>query len=156
MLKLFLFLARFSITAWLGAASLFVAVTVVEIRSGELESLVLDTLILLRFPVYYLFTFSLLSASLIAGIACWILSRGKIGKFFTVLIALSLLILIGDYFWVYLRLEGMLTPLGTPRPHDFPFYHQLTEALNSVAMLINLIASGVINWPGKLQTNAVD
>ena len=156
MLKLFLFLARLSITAWLGAATLFVAVTVVEIRSGELESLVLDTLVLLRFPVYYLFTFLLLPTSLVAGVACWILSRGKIGKIFTVLIAFSLLILIGDYYWVYLRLEGMLTPLGVPRPPDFPFYHKLTETLNSLAMLINLIASGVINWPGKIQTDAID
>lgn len=156
MLKLFLFLARISITAWLGAATLFVIVTVTEIRSGKLESLVLDTLILLRFPVYYLFTFSLLAVTLMAGIACWSVSRGRIGKSFTVLIALSLLILIGDYFWVYLPLEGMLTPLGVPRPHYFPFYHKLTEALNSAAMLINLIAACLINWPGKIETNAID
>ncbi len=151
MLKLFLFIARFSITAWLGAAILFVVLTVMEILSGQFDSIVLDSLVLLRFPIYYAFTFTLLAISLAAGIACWFGSKGKICKLFTVLVAVSLLILTGDYFWVYRPLEAMLTPLGVPRSPDFPFYHKLTEALNSVAMLINLIAACRINWPGKLE-----
>ncbi len=155
MLKLFLFIARFSITAWLGAAVLFVVLTVMEILSGQFGSIVLDGLVLLRFPIYYAFSFTLLAISLAAGVACWLRSKGKICKLFTVLVAASLLILIGDYLWVYLPLETMLTPLGVPRSQDFPFYHKLTEALNSAAMLINLIAACRINWPGKLELNNV-
>jgi len=153
MLKLFLFIARFSITAWLGAAILFVVLTVMEILSGQFDSMVLDGLVLLRFPIYYAFTFTLLAISLTAGVACWLRSKGKIGKLFTVLVAASLLLLIGDYLWVYLPLEAMLRPLGVARSQDFPFYHKLTEALNSVAMLLNLIAACAINWPGKLEND---
>ncbi len=146
MLKLSLFLARFTITSWFGAAVLFVVLTVFEIISGQFESIVLDGLVLMRFPIYYAFTFVLLAVGLAAGVVCWVLSQGKICKLFSVLIAISLSILIVDYFWVYLPLEAMLTPLGSPRPQDFPFYHKLTEILNSVAMLINLTASCLINW----------
>ncbi len=154
MLKFSLFIARVSITTWLGAAILFVVLTVTEVLSGQFESLVLDSLVLLRFPIYYAFTFALLGISLVAAVICWVYSKGKTGKLFAVLVAVSLLILINDYIWVYLPLEAMLTPLGVPRSPDFPFYHKLTEALNSLAMLINLTAACVINWPGKLESGS--
>ncbi|MBL4883455.1 MAG: hypothetical protein JKY95_02825 [Planctomycetaceae bacterium] len=145
MLNFFLCLARFSITVWFGAAVMFVVLTVAEILSGQFNSIVLDQLILTRFPIYYLFTFVLLATSWISGVFYWRLSALRRAKLFTILVSISLIILISDYIWVYKPLEDMLTPAGSARSQEFPFYHKLTEALNTVAMLINLTASIVIN-----------
>lgn len=149
MSNLFLFLTRFAITAWCGAAVIFVVITVLDIITGQFTSVILDQLILIRFPVYYCFTFVLLSTSLVSGIASSLLLGGRKFKLFTVLVLVSLIIMVSDYFWIYLPLEEMLLPLGSPRPQQFSFYHRLTEALNIIALLIGLLASIVINWPMK-------
>jgi len=146
---------------------MFVLPTVLEILSGQFTTIVLDQLVLTRFPIYYCVTFTLLGISLISGASGWMLSargtgsleEGNTGhcrtlflrkfRIFTVLVTVSLTILLSDYFWVYLPLEQMLTPIGSPRPQQFPFYHKLTESLNVIALVVNLMAAAIINWPLK-------
>ena len=155
MFNFFISFARFSLTAWIGAASMFVLLTVLEILSGQFNSIILDQLVLTRFPIFYSVTLVLLAMSWICGVVSWRLSISqnrtvrKKAKLFTILVSVSIIILVSDYFWVYKELEQMLIPLGSPRPQEFPFYHKLTESLNSAALLINLVASFVINWPIK-------
>ena len=58
-------LSRFCITAWTGAASLFVVATLLEVRSSELDSTTKSILATLRFPAYYLFAFALVTPALV-------------------------------------------------------------------------------------------
>ena len=48
-----LFLARFSTSAWIGAATLFVVVGVTEVTRGGFDSTTKDLLVTVRFPAFY-------------------------------------------------------------------------------------------------------
>lgn len=49
--------ARFALSAWVGAAALFVVVGIKEVRGSEFDSVTRDLLVGLRFPSYYTFGF---------------------------------------------------------------------------------------------------
>jgi len=139
---------RLCTAGWSGAASLFVLITVQEILSAKFESIVLDQLVLIRFPLYYAFSLSMLGlAAVSAGLYCVLIDRSWRCLTCAALSATAFLVLTGDYLLVYSQLVEMLTPLGSPRPHTFPFYHQLTEALNGIALLLNLAATIMVCLP---------
>jgi len=58
-----LMLARFLLSAWFGAATLFVIIGVREVRFVGFDSAMRDQLVLLRFPAYYACGFTLLGCA---------------------------------------------------------------------------------------------
>ena len=66
--SLCLTISRFAISAWVGAACLFVVTTLKEVRSPQLDSVTKSELAVLRFPVYYTFAFSLVVVALILAV----------------------------------------------------------------------------------------
>ena len=74
MRKFCLTMARLAVPAWVGAASLFVMTTLAEVRSPDLDSIAKSHLAVLRFPLYYLFAFTLLVTALV----CFTLAAGSV------------------------------------------------------------------------------
>ncbi len=127
---------------------LFVLVTVVEIRSGMFETLLLDQIVLMRFPLFYLFTF----LTIPAGYLCFLTYRlttcssRRVDNLLLLLLTVGLFLFCLDYFLVYQAMRDMLHPLGSPRPQSFRFYHQLTEWLNTFVLLFHLTAACLMNF----------
>lgn len=141
-------LSRTALTFWCGGAVLFVLVTVNEILSGQLDTLQLDKLVLLRFPIFYQFSFLTLIVGWLSLMAFWLRSSEGCRWLRSCVLAtsLSLVILLGDYLFVYQPLREMLLPLGSPRPQSFHQYHQLTEWLNTMILLLNALAAMGLNF----------
>jgi len=137
-------LSRLLSSMWCGGAILFVLVTVREILSGKLESMVLDQVVLLRFPIYYAFAFGLLIPATVATVLWWAITPGKWTKRLCLAAALlGIGLLTFDYFQVYSSLREMLLPLGSARPHSFRQYHRWTEQLNT-AVLVCFLTVAVV------------
>lgn len=130
-----LLLARFLLSAWFGAATLFVIIGVREVRFSGFDSPIRDQLVLLRFPAFYLCGFATLgsAAASLVLLLCWGLRRP--GTWFAAaLTALALALMAYDYPCVYLRLAKMVTPPGQVRPADFRPLHQWSETINGVEL----------------------
>lgn len=149
-----LVLIRFCLSAWVGAAVIFVINGVQDVTFQPFGSLTRDQLITLHFPVYYTIAWVLLTGSFLSSLMLrtknlW--SRKK-ANLITALIMLILAISVVDYFWIYTPLESMITPPGSPRPAQFHHYHQASKYINSVNILLALIAAISVNGPAFRQT----
>lgn len=143
----YLGVARSCFTLWCGGAILFVWVTVQEIFSGRFESMVLDQMVLIRFPLYYLFGMGLLPlgvASLLALFKQAGATRALHLAFW--LAAWGLILLLIDFFYIYRPLREMLLPIGVPRPAHFRLYHQISEITNGLILLFNTAAALILNF----------
>ena len=141
---------RFSISAWVGAAVLFVVVGIGEVHVRQFDSEIRDLLVAIRFPFYYAFGFVLLIVSLLSGL----MSRNhtdlssKRSGIFLGLVTVALLAMLADYVWVYLPLVEMITPAGEKaRPAEFVTLHELTKWINLADVTLCLIAALVISRP---------
>lgn len=146
-----LFLARTAITAWVGAAVLFVVVGVSEVVYPGFSSEVRDQLVIIRFPWYYAFGFALLTAGLIAVLGtppCNDFPSRQRGMA-TFLIAAALILMTAEYFAVYLKLVEFVTPPGKPRPPEFTAYHKTSMWVNTVELVLCIMAVGLLNWPAS-------
>lgn len=150
-----LFLARTAITAWVGAAILFVVVGVSEVVYPGFDAEIRDQLVVIRFPWYYRFGITLLAAGLMGtllmkgGAECSVKRQAMIGA----LIAAALVVLIVEYFTVYVRLVELVTPPGKPRTSEFMMYHKLSMWVNLGDLALCLAAMGLLNWPAKPQAS---
>ncbi|MCA9023190.1 MAG: hypothetical protein KDA74_23740, partial [Planctomycetaceae bacterium] len=120
-----------------------------DVTFQPFDSLTRDQLITLHFPVYYTIAWVLLTGSFLSSLVLrtkklW--SRKK-ANLITILIMLSLAISLVDYFWIYTPLESMITPAGSPRPAEFHHYHQASKYINSINILLALIAAILVNGP---------
>jgi len=146
----FLFIARFCSTAWFGAAVLFVIVGVSEVTRGGFDSATKDTLVAIRFPIFYRVGVSLLLA---ATIGCLLTgSRSELSTF-RQRMAISLLVaclclMAADYNWVYKPLETMVVPPGQSKPINFVQFHEASKYVNLAGLCLCLLASIALNWPG--------
>ena len=145
--------ARFSTSAWVGAAVLFVLNGVQQVTSGKFESMVTDQLVLLRFPTYYVLGFSLVGAafigSAISGEALSIRRRGAVLG----LLGLALVLMLFDYLVVYLPLAKMIDPPGQPRPDGFCTLHRWSMIINTVDVGFVMLGAVLLNWPHKVATD---
>lgn len=158
MRRVCLMLARLCLSAWVGAAALFVVDGVRQVRVPEFGSAVKDRLALVRFPAYYLFGFALVGLSLACLAALWCsphLARGR-HALATLLVAASLAIMACDYTLVYHPLERMVTPPGGVKPAEFVTLHARSEQINSLHVGLCLLAAVVICWPANRPTTASD
>jgi len=145
-----LVLARFALSAWVGAAVLFVINGVRLVTDGTFDSIERDALALIRFPAYYV-TGATLMAIAVSGLLLAAglpeLSRRRWG---TVLL-LTLLacgVMLGDYLWIYSPLAEMITPPGAARPAGFRWFHRTSETVNALQVGLCLAAAIIANWPG--------
>jgi hypothetical protein len=146
--KLALTVARFAVSAWVGAAVLFVITSVREVRYGGFDSTIRDELAALRFPPYYVAGFLLIGTSIVCAAVAWKrLTRRRMLIILGILVA-ALALMLADYFWIYGPLADMITPPGQSRPERFERLHVASEWVNSANVLLCLIAAALLNWPG--------
>jgi hypothetical protein len=132
MAKVLIGTARFALSAWVGAAVLFVVVGIQEVRSSEFDSIHRDLLVGLRFPPYYAFGFALMSLAWLALTAGLFAPRQNRRRLlcFSALVLFVLALMAADYVWVYSPLVEMITPPGKSRPAEFVSYHNISKWLN--------------------------
>ena len=144
--------ARLTLTAWVGAAVLFVVIGVQTATSKDdnlNKSKVKDSLVLVRFPTYYAFGFTLVTISGIALLA----GRNRLGlcgrrfRIAILLLAAGLAVMAADYIWIYSPLEKMITPPGSTRPARFVALHNASMYINATHIGLFLLAAIVICWP---------
>lgn len=144
-----LLIARLAISAWVGAAVLFVVVGVNEVIHPGFDTTVRDQLVLIRFPWFYCFGFSLLivgwCGTLLTPPRGELTSRRK--RVVSGLLLLALLLMALDFFAVYDPLVGMITPPGSTRPPEFTAYHRASMWVNLTQLLCSFAAAGLLNWP---------
>jgi len=148
-----LVLIRFCLSAWVGAAIIFVITGVQDVTFQPFDSLVRDQLITLHFPAYYTIAWVLLAGSFLGCLGIGskdLISRRRANLIFC-LVVIVLGISLIDYFWIYSPLEAMITPPGSPRPAEFRTYHQASKYINSLNILLSLIAAILVNLPVKRQ-----
>ena len=142
-----LMLSRFCLSAWVGAAALFVVNGIRQVMSPQLDSYTKDLLITLRFDPYYVFGFSLVGAGLVLGvIASPLFSRART-ILFTLLLIAALILMGFDYVRVYRPLLEMITPPGQARPAGFRDLHHLSELINTIHVGLAFVAALTFSWP---------
>lgn len=143
-------LARFFLSFWVGAATLFAVVTIRHATSGQFDSATMDKIALLKFPAYYIFGFFLVCAGTLCLLAARdILPRNRFAGVMG-LLCLALLIMCADYFAIYAPMERTLRlPPQQARPAEFIALHSWSEIINSVHVGLTAIAAIWLNAPGR-------
>ncbi len=147
MRNLFLTLSRFAVAAWVGAACLFVVVTLQDVQSPDLSSIEKARVAVQRFPIYYQFAFGLLIPGILLATIGLSRSDGKRCWPVRILVLLPLLLVTADYFWIYLPLETMTAATDEARPATFVDYHKASKWINAVQVSASLIAAVALCWP---------
>ena len=151
-----LFLARFCSSAWIGAATLFVIVGVREVTRGGFDAATKDTLVALRFPVFYLAGVILIGTALVGtclAAKCVELSkRRRTISLFALLVVLAVMAL--DYRFVYQPLLEMVTPPGVEKPSDFKRYHDTSKYVNLLGLTMTFVSAVALNWPSRSNMEA--
>ncbi len=153
--QLGLLLTRFALSAWVGAAALFVINGVQLVTLDAFDSVDRDHIALVRFPPYYMTGATLLALSL-GGLLVsrgFPTLRGRRWAIIFVLTLLASLIMLGDYLWVYTPLAEMISPPGAARPVSFRRLHLASELLNTLQIALCLAAALVANWPRCSESN---
>ncbi len=155
--RMALFVARVALTAWVGAAVLFVIVGVREVTSPDFSGEVKDRLVSLRFPIFYAAGFALVGTAWISTGLSNIPSQFSRRSRWLVLslVTVALLGMASDYLWIYLPLQEMVTPPGQPRTPRFIELHRWSARVNTINLALCLVAAGLLNWPGCRSTDVV-
>jgi hypothetical protein len=152
MQRLCLTIARFALSAWIGAAVLFVVTAVREATSPAFDSLIKNQLAALRFPPYYLFGFVLVGLGLVCGARGvrrqdhrrrWTLFVGALG--------LSLGLMLIDYCTVFLPLYEIVSHPEAARDERFSRLHQASTWLNFADVALCSVAAIAVCWPNREQ-----
>lgn len=151
MSRVALFLARFCSSAWIGAATLFVIVGVLEVTRGGFDSTTKDVLVGIRFPPFY--TSATILVTLAWGGACLAEYHPELTTRRRAIAILSLLIVLGllsiDYNWIYLPLSAMVNPPGQAKPMNFVKLHEASKYINLAGLAFSWIAAFALNLPSK-------
>ena len=153
--RIALFVARTAVTAWVGAAVLFVVVGVTEVTSPQFSLDVKDRLAVLRVPLFYtagaiLLTTAWCCVTLVAALP----GARRRGWICSTLLTLSLLGMAADYQWVFLPLVKVVTPPGQTRTAEFETLHQRSSRVNTANLALCLVTMGLLNWPRKVDAPA--
>ena len=149
MSRVALLLARFCLSAWVGAAALFVVNGVRQAIHPPFDSFIKNNLALLRFRPYYLFGFVLVGAALggLLTIRRSNLLSSSRWNWTLCLIVASLTVMTVDYVVVYLPLEQMITPPTNARPAEFVDYHEASKYINGVHVGLACVAALLVSVP---------
>jgi len=144
-----LFLARFCSSAWIGAATLFVIVGILEVTSPRLESTAKDLLVGIRFPAFYRMGAVLIgvawAGACLADFHPELTRRRRAVAILSLLFALLLMGL--DYIWIFTPLNALIVPPGQPRSATFVSYHQASKWINFLGLGLMLVAAIALNLP---------
>ena len=145
-------MARFSLAAWVGAAALFVVTGVREVTSTDpilANSPVRDALVVVRFPSYYAFGFTLVGLAAIGTLATFRDHNFSRIRFWSCigLIVVSLGLMVYDYYEIYTPLLEMVTPAGRAKPSDFRALHESSKHVNMLDLGLLLVAALLLCWP---------
>lgn len=150
MKSLGLMLARFCLSAWIGAAALFVVTSISEQVSTAYGSDVKNVLAAIRFPWYYGFGFSLVGLSLIGGlIGVDRVRQPRRWRTLGVCLALALVLMTVDYVAIYSPLRDIVTNPSGVRDARFQELHRWSEQINTVDVTLCLIAAIAVCWPNE-------
>lgn len=145
---------RFSLCAWVGAATLFVVTGVREVTMTDFDAATKNVLAATRFPAYYAFGFTLVAVAGISAL-CLILVGKEDRRRKIVLLSLavfSLIVMLLDHQFIYQPLEiMMLEPEGRLDPEFFT-YHRWSKYINCLSVGACLVASFVAACPIKVST----
>jgi len=151
-----LFLARTAVSAWVGAAVLFVIVSIREITFDGFDTVTKDQLVALRFPLYYSCGFILMSCGLIGAVLTsderLLSTRRRWIAVLALIVAIS--IFGGDFSVIYDRLLTLITPPGQARTPEFIVLHKLSMWVNLAQLVLCIIAMMALNWGAKPQAVA--
>lgn len=145
---------RFVLSAWVGAAVLFVITSVAEQTSPNFGMETRDQLATVRFPLYYMFGFAVHALSLVAVVLFRMFSaagqRGR-ANLLMMLVVISSAMIWYDHVNVYRPLQDLIIPAGQPRTEDFKRLHQLSAYLNSTHIFVMLVAASIAVLPRSRQ-----
>ena len=143
------FIAKFCISAWVGAAVLFVVVGILEVTRGGFDSTTKDSLVVIRFPAFYIFGFALVTAGwvgvFVAGCTYEICAKKR--GILLGLLSLALILMVVDYIWIFRPLAQMVTPPGQSKPAHFTTYHEASKWINLAGLFVCSLAIWLLNWP---------
>jgi hypothetical protein len=140
---------RFSLCAWVGAATLFVVTGVREVTMTDFDAATKNVLAVTRFPAYYAFGFTLVIVSAISALGLILISTEARRRTIIILTlaVFSLIVMWLDHQFIYQPLEiMMLEPKGRMVPEFFT-YHQWSKYINCVSVGACLIASFISACP---------
>ena len=150
MQRLCLTIARFSLSAWIGAAALFVCTSISEQISTAYDSDVKNVLATLRFPWYYLFGFVLVGVGLVSGAMG--LSRSQHPRRWAIIVSslvIALVLMAVDYFVIYSPLHEIVSSVSGVRDARFLELHRWSEQINSLDVALCAIAAVAVCWSEK-------
>ena len=154
MQKFCLTIARFSLSAWIGAAALFVVTSVREATFQEFDSLIKNQLAALRFPSYYLFGFVLVGLGFVCGTiglrratSRWRLFVGTSG--------VALLLMVVDYIAIFQPLYESVTRPDGVRDHRFMELHRASTRINFADVSLCAVAAILACWPNRKDCESV-
>ncbi len=141
-------LTRLASAGWVGAAALFVVCAEKEATCPDLDSVAKGVLILLHFPWYYAFGFVLLTTAWLGSLGVLLAGlRTKRWLAVCVLLSVSLLVMLGDYFFIFRPMVEMLAQPAAARPSQFEQYHDWSIWVNAGGFLLWLAAAVLAAWP---------
>ena len=151
MQNLCLTIARFALSAWIGAAALFVVTSVREATSTAFDSLIKNHLAALRFPSYYLFGFVLVGLGSVCGaIGLWRASRQRWGLFVATS-GVALLLMVIDYIAIFQPLYASVTRPDGIRDQRFLELHQASTWINFTDISLCAVAAIIACCPERKQ-----
>ena len=142
---------RFSLCAWVGAATLFVVTGVREVTMTDFDATTKNVLAVTRFPAYYAFGFTLVVVSAISAFGLILMNKETRRRKIVVLslLVFSLVVMYLDHLFIYQPLEiMMLEPEGRLDPEFFT-YHRWSKYINCISVGACLIASFVAACPAR-------
>ena len=152
MQKISITIARVALSAWIGAATLFVVTSISEQTSNASE-MTLDVknhLAALRFPWYYLFGFVLVGAGLISSAIGFSGSQNRRRRGIIIaILGLALALMVTDYVVIYSPLQDIVTRSDGVRDARFAELHRWSEQINTVDVTFCLMAAIAVCWPER-------
>ncbi|WP_459556139.1 hypothetical protein [Lacunimicrobium album] len=146
-----LMMSRFLVTSWVGAAGIFIWVTVMLAISPDLDSIAKDKVALIRFPIIYQFSFYVLVPAYVFHLISFRAMRPCFTRWVIAAFTIPFLVMLGtvDYFNVYLPIADMIDPPGMVRPMQFHDYHDASERMGGMMFVLGLLTALMLNWPVK-------
>lgn len=149
---------RLMLSAWIGAAILFVITSVAEQTSEHFGSLIRDQLAAIRFPHYYFFGCCIHVSCLVLSAFVAMVSANAVRRRFLyvgVFVLLSAMGMIADYQLVYQPLLELITPPGQVRTPEFTRLHNLSRYANQVHLSLMFVAAVIASrsLPDKMPSS---
>ena len=154
MTRLLWILLRFSLCAWIGAATLFVATGIQEVTSDLFDPITKNQLAALRFPAYYRFGFALVGTGAVAALLLS-MQRSDSQKRLRIVLVLcltTLAIMLVDYVWIYSPLADLMSRSDARSLPEFAKYHTWSKWINVASLSTCLVAATLTLVDGNNST----